>query len=457
MSENHYISKTGGNKMKLKKVVAIALASVMTFSMVGCGNQTATEPAADTTTEAAATEEGSTEAEAVSPDTLTVAIWDKNQEPGLTEIMKDFTAETGIKAQIQVTPWDQYWTMLEAGATGGSLPDVFWMHSNEITTYSEYDMLLDLTDKIASSDKLEMDKFPQEIVGIYNYDGKQFAVPKDYDTIALWYNKTMFDEAGIAYPDDTWTWDDFAAACKALTKEDGSQFGYALKPSNNQDGWYNIVYDMGGEIIKSDKSASGMDEDGTMKALDFVTGLVKDGYTPAYEVMTENNPEALFEAGKVGMITMGSWMLAELCNNDYVKANCDIAVLPKDATTGRRASIYNGLGWAAAANTDKPDEAWALMEYLGTQKAQQKQSDLGIVISAYEGSETNWVKAYPDFNLQAYLDMSDDMVIRPYSKHTTVWEDMISEKLVDAWNGSKEVKDVCTDIATEMNADLAEE
>ncbi len=67
-----------------------------------------------------------------SSGTLTVAIWDKNQEPGLTKIMADFTKETGIKTQIQVTPWDQYWTMLEAGATGGSLPDVFWMHSNEI-------------------------------------------------------------------------------------------------------------------------------------------------------------------------------------------------------------------------------------------------------------------------------------------------------------------------------------
>ncbi|MDD2970992.1 MAG: sugar ABC transporter substrate-binding protein [Lachnospiraceae bacterium] len=443
--------------MKLKKVIVIALASVMTFSMAGCGSQTSESaaPAADSGTEAAATE--GTETATVSPDTLTVAVWDKNQEPGLTQIVNDFTAETGIKAQIQVTPWEQYWTMLEAGATGGSLPDVFWMHSNEITTYSEYEMLLDLTDRISSSETLDMSKFPKEIVEIYNYDGKQFAVPKDYDTIALWYNKTMFDEAGITYPDDTWTWDDFADACKKLTKEDGSQYGYALKPSNNQDGWYNMVYDMGGEIITPDRTKSGMDEEGTIKALEFVSGLVKDGYTPAYEVMTENNPEALFEAGKVGMITMGSWMLAELCNNDYVKANCDIAVLPKDTATGRRASIYNGLGWAAAANTDKPDEAWALIEYLGSQKAQQKQSDLGIVISAYEGSETNWVKAYPDFNLQAYLDMTEDMVIRPYSKHTTVWEDMISEKLIEAWNGTKEVKDICAEIATEMNADIAEE
>ncbi len=445
--------------MKLKKALAIILASVMAFSLAGCGNSGSTaEVSKDTaTTESATTESATTEVAEVSPDTLTVAIWDTNQEPGLTKILADFTAETGIKAQIQVTPWDQYWTMLEAGATGGSLPDVFWMHSNEISKYSEYEMLLDLTDRIAGSDKVEMDKFPEDIVGIYNWDGKQYAVPKDFDTIALWYNKTMFDEAGVSYPDDTWTWDDFRAACEKLTKDDGSQFGYTLKPGTNQEGWYNLVYDLGGEIINDDKTASGMDNPNTIKAVEFFTSLVQDGLTPSYEVISENDNQALFEAGKVAMVTQGSWMLADLCNNDYVKANCDVAVLPKDATTGRRVSIYNGLGWAASANTDKPDEAWALIEYLGSKEAQQKQSDLGIVISAYEGSEKNWINAYPDFNLQAYLDMTEDMVIRPYSKHTTVWEEMISEKLIDAWSGTKDTESVCKEIAAEMNSDLAEE
>ena len=108
--------------------------------------------------------------------------------------------------------------MLEAGATGGSLPDVFWMHSNEIARYSEYEMLLDLTDRIKESKKLEMDKFPKDIVQIYNWEGtKQYAVPKDIDTIALWYNKTMFDEAGIPYPDKAW---DLGRFCRGSKKTD---------------------------------------------------------------------------------------------------------------------------------------------------------------------------------------------------------------------------------------------
>lgn len=447
--------------MKQKRIVAFFLASVMALSLVGCGgSDNVSAPADDseaTDDEAPVDDAGEDTQAEVPADTLTVAIWDNNQEPGLSQILEDFTADTGIKAQIQVTPWDQYWTMLEAGATGGSLPDVFWMHSNVFTQYAEYDMLMDLTDKINDSADIDLSKYPADIVGLYNYDGKQFAVPKDYDTIALWYNKTMFDEAGISYPDDTWTWDTFADAAKKLTKDDGSQYGFAMATSNNQDGWYNIVYSMGGEIINDAKDQSGLDNPNTIKAIKFISDLAKD-CAPAYDVMSENNPETLLSSGTVAMAMSGSWMLPAVCDMDYVKENCDLAVLPKDAGTGKRVSIYNGLGWAAAANTDMPDEAWKLIEYLGSEKAQQKQSDLGIVISAYEGTEKNWINSRPEYNLQAYLDMAgENMVFRPYSKKTTVWENTLTENLVDVWTGDVNAETRCKEIAEEMNAALADE
>ena len=67
--------------------------------------------------------------------TLTVAIWDNGQKAGLQEIMNEFTKETGIKTELQVVEWSSYWTLLEAGASGGDMPDVFWMHSNEAVRY----------------------------------------------------------------------------------------------------------------------------------------------------------------------------------------------------------------------------------------------------------------------------------------------------------------------------------
>ena len=77
---------------------------------------------------------------------LTVAIWDGGQQAGLQEILNAFTESTGIKTQLQVIEWNSYWTLLEAGASGGDMPDVFWMHSNEAVKYMSNDILLDITD-----------------------------------------------------------------------------------------------------------------------------------------------------------------------------------------------------------------------------------------------------------------------------------------------------------------------
>ena len=129
--------------------------------------------------------------------TLTVAIWDNGQKAGLQEIMDEFTKETGIKTELQVVEWSSYWTLLEAGASGGDMPDVFWMHSNEAVRYMSNDILLDLTDKIADSDKLEMDKFPKDIKEMYQWDGKTYAVralkdsQKLYTLFHIWHIQTL--------------------------------------------------------------------------------------------------------------------------------------------------------------------------------------------------------------------------------------------------------------------------
>ena len=226
--------------MKIKRLIAAGLTATMVVGMLtACGGGS-----------------GDGGGSKKKGDTLTVAIWDTNQQDGLKQIMDDFTAETGIKTELQAMDWNAYWTLLEAGATGGEMPDVFWMHSNEAVKYMANDILLDLTDYVAKSEKLEMDKFPQDLKDMYTWKDKVYAVPKDRDTIAMWYNKKMFDDAGIAYPDGSWTWDEFYEIAEKLTKDDGSQFGFAAQPSNEQDTWMNMVYSMGGTIVTDDNKSA---------------------------------------------------------------------------------------------------------------------------------------------------------------------------------------------------------
>lgn len=435
--------------MKFKKVMALALASTMVFSMAACGGSKDDGGSSDAG-------DSKKEEKSEGGDTLSISIWDPNQEPGINEILADFTEETGIKTKLTVVKWDEYWTMLEAGAQGGSLPDVFWMHSNESQRYMSNDMLLDLTDKIADSDLIDPANYPEDIWGLYTYDEKYYAVPKDVDTIALWYNKAMFDEAGLAYPTADWTWDDVTEAAKKLTKEDGSQYGLAVRNDNNQAGYYNLVYDNGGHIINEDKTKSGWDDPKTIEAMEVLESWIKDGVMPPIETMSENGEDVLFQSGKVAMVPQGSWMVATYRDNEYTAKNCDVVELPKSATTGRRASVYNGLGWAASANGKNTENAWKLIEYLGSEKAQKKQAELGVTMSAYKGTSDAWANS-AEFNLQAYLNMMEDMEIRPYSKSTVTWENEDNEILKSVYMGEKSMADACKEMADQMNEKLAEE
>ena len=438
--------------MKFKKVMALALASAMVLSMTACGGSSDDGKKEEGTEANKESDKGSDSKDVE----LSVSIWDANQEPGIKEILADFTKETGIKTKLSVVKWEEYWTMLEAGAQGGSLPDVFWMHSNESERYMSNDMLLDLTDKIAESDKIDPENYPEDIWGLYTYDEKYYAVPKDVDTIALWYNKAMFDEAGLSYPTADWTWDDLTEAAKKLTKEDGSQYGFAMRNDNNQAGYYNMIYDNGGYIINEDKTKSGWDDPKTIEAMEMLEGWIKDGVMPPLEVMAENGEDVLFQSGKVAMVPQGSWMVAAYRDNEYTAENCDLVELPKSATTGRRVSLYNGLGWAASANGEHTEEAWKLIEYLGSEEAQKKQAELGVTMSAYNGTSDAWAKS-ADFNLQAYINMMEDMEVRPYSKTTVTWENEDNEILKGVYLGEKSMKDACKEMAEQMNEKLAEE
>jgi len=432
----------------MRKKIALLLTFVFIVSgLTACGGG-----GSDESKDASAkTEDGSTS----SGGTVTLAIWESIQEPGLREICDDFTAETGIKVDIQVTPWEQYWTMLEAGATGGALPDVFWMHTKEAERYMSSDLLLNLDEQIEASDKIDLSNYYQDIVNMYNHEESQYAVPKDIDTIALWYNKTYFDEAGLDYPDDTWTWADLKEAAEKLTTDD--HYGFVTRIANNQENWYNLVYALGGNIISDDLTTSGYDNPNTIEAIQYFADFAIDGTSPDQTATSENTAAALFESGTAAMSLQGSWMLGSLIDNEYIQENAAVAIIPM-TDDGTRVSIYNGLGYAAAANTEYPAEAWALIEYLGSEEAQLKQAELGVTLSAFKGTSDKWADSVEGFDLSPYLAVMDDTLeFYPHSKNTTVWEDMANEKLVKVWTGEFTAEEVCKEIAEEMNASLAEE
>lgn len=438
----------------MKRAIAMAAAAALVLTMAtACSKTPASSSSSSSSSGISSSSSGPAE-----NVTITYACWDSNEAKGLQVMANEFHAKNpSITVKLQVSDWENYWTQLDAAASGGALPDTFWMHSNYIYKYATNGMLMDLGNDIKSSSNVDMSKFPTGLVNIYKINGKQYCIPKDYDTIALWYNKTMFDKAGVKYPDESWTWTDLANAAKKLTVKNAggktTQYGI-LAPMRDQEGFYNFIYQNGGTVLKeaNGKKTSGYDDPKTVDAMKFYTGLVKDGYSQQEYGDAERAQD--IENGLDAMGFFGSWNLSGFESNDYMKKNFDCAVLPK-GPTGTQASIYNGLGEAIAYNTKHPDAAWKWVEYLSSKDGMYRSGQLGVAIPAYEGASDEWIKTNTTFNIKTYPEMIQYGVILPYSNTTGIWENQVYEQIKGAFNGTKTVDQACKDAANVMNESLA--
>ena len=382
-------------------------------------------------------------AQAYSVSELQVNIWDNNQLAGIQQIADEWTEESGVKVTINVVDWDNYWTLIESGASGGQMPDVFWMHSNTAQMYMENDLLLNLNDYIAADDAIDLANYYEGVVNLYNSNGVQYALPKDHDTIALLYNKALFDKYGVEYPTDDWTWDDLLAAATAITEAGAADgvYGYAINTSNNQDGWYNIVYDYGAQIITDDHKGTTIGSDEGKAAMEKLRQILE--VSAPQTTVAETGTDSLFQSGLTAMITQGSWMINSFYTSensaDYAWAMLPYADVNENGACdpGERYSAYNGLGWAASYQVADPDAAYSLISYLCSEKGQLEQSELGVTMGGMLGVSDAFSNAFPGMDVSAFVRAEEegDLFFRPYTRNTTVWEDALQQAggFLDAW------------------------
>ena len=127
----------------------------------------------------------------------------------MEQIIAEFRKDhPDIDVKIQVTPWDDYWTKLQTAATGGSAPDVFWTTLAYFDYYADGGALLPLDDQIEEAG-LDMSNYiPAIDRGLQVRRHRRTACPRTSTRFGLFYNKTLFDDAGVELPDDSWTWED---------------------------------------------------------------------------------------------------------------------------------------------------------------------------------------------------------------------------------------------------------
>ena len=385
---------------------------------------------------------------ALAQTTISYAIWDNNQLPAHEQIVAAFEEEhPDVNVDIQVVPWGNYWDKLQTAVAGGEAYDVFWMNGPNFPVYASNGVLMNLQDR-ASADGLDTSVYPQALVDLYSFEGDVYGLPKDFDTIALYYNKDMFDEAGVDYPNADWTWDDLRNAAQALTKD--GNWGFASTTAD-QAGYWNFIFENGGQVLSEDGTQVLIGEPAACDAINYLYSFVQDGLSPDGATMSSVDPwTQLFPGGRVGMVVGGSWLARTYAD---AEPNIDVAPLPREV---ERASIIHGLANVVWSRTENPDAAWEFVKFLGSDQAATILAQSGTVIPAYNGFQDAWVESVPDMNLRVFMDATEYAVPYPTAAQGMEWNVKIAEVLGEVWNGNEPIEGACQEAASAANAVLSQ-
>ncbi len=384
--------------------------------------------------------------------TLRYMFWDQNQQEAYAASIDEFMRlNPDIEVVMELAEWNDYWTKLTTGMAARNLPDVFWGHAAYFSAFVARGALLDLQPLI-ERDNIDTSIYYQSLLDFWSYEGAQYGLAKDWDTIAFFYNKDLFDAAGVPYPSDDWTWNpqdggEFVRTLQLLTLDDQGrnaldpnfdpkkvvQYGLGdIGGANMQAGWLNFVWMNGGTGVldKPYGSKLVMNEPECIEVLQFWSDLVNKYHVapPPEATVAGGSPWDLFTAGRFAMVPAGSWMLT--AGRSIEAFSWDVVGMPWGPAG--RYSAFNGLAHNIYAQTPHQEEAWRLLKWLEGYESQKIVAEYGCVFPAIGELVPTFLEAYagrdPE-NVAVYNDMAENTGTWPMHVNWNEIFDIIQREL----------------------------
>ncbi|MEA3334643.1 MAG: sugar ABC transporter substrate-binding protein [Chloroflexota bacterium] len=288
--------------------------------------------------------------------TVRIATWAGVEESSeLQEVINAVNAEATTYQIVHEPAPDDYYTKIQTSLAGGTSADLFWLSQEWIAGLADQGGLLDVTDYLEADDQnpaADLDDYFDDILKTARFKGQYYGLPWIAQPVVMFFNRALFDEAGVDYPTLDWTWDNFLAASEALTQDtdgDGSndQWGFTLT------GWpppQMFIWQAGGEIISDDLSESPVDSPEAIAGLDFYANMIYDDvHAPPEAVIQEQGFGEMFKAGKVAMFMGGA-----ADDLDRVEG-LDVGVVAVPAGPAGRPTFAWTASTVVAADTEYPE------------------------------------------------------------------------------------------------------
>jgi multiple sugar transport system substrate-binding protein len=327
----------------------------------------------------------------------------------LKENLAQFEKENPtIKVNLINSPEDAAsgFVKLKAMLLSGTSPDVVVLYDPLFHVFSTKDVFLDLNPYIAKDSTFNKDDYFPRAYQFCQYQGKQLAIPRGQNTYILYYNKDLFDKAGLKYPDDTWDWKVFLNACQKLTKDtngDGRPDQYGFRYGGDPSAF---IWQNGGDYFNADKTQCTLDKPEVIEALQFITDLInKYKVAPQAAMMKDQDVFQAFMSGKVAM-TYGGRFYSRVFQ-DIKAFKWDVAPPPHGKI---RATQCDYTLFAIAKNSKHADAAWKLVSYLSGPEIQKRASktldDIPVLKSVAESPEF-LDPSLPPANVKEFINAID--------------------------------------------------
>jgi len=355
--------------------------------------------------------------------TVSFALWDEVQYPVFQEIVKKFTAETGINVDLQLTPWGQYWTKLDAAASAGNAADVIWMNIF-LPKYADAG-IIEPIEPYFVKDKLDKSDWSKAMVDLYTYKGSLYTMPKGMDVVVVAYNKAIFDKYGVAYPREGWTWQDFrriGGELRDKIKSGGGSEYPALMELDYQPSYLQFWLQDGVVPFSPTATTTQISRPEATKAFDDVLALIDENILPSFTVLSDTKGTDLFISGRGAMLFVGSWKSVVLDNASFASR---IGLIPMPSRSVSNVCALGGISYAMNARAADKDAAWQLIKYLGGETSNRLQAEGRIEIPAYLKAQQYYIPSFKNIDPTAFITQSRSATVYPnHNKFVEIYSPM---------------------------------
>lgn len=293
--------------------------------------------------------------------TLTLAGWSSNPaEDAALRAALDLFEEQNPGVTVEFIPSPDHTLTMQTAFASGDYAEVFYIDSSRLPDWAAADVVASGEGNIT-----DVEGYYASLIDVFTVNGTLYCPPKDFSTMALQYNRDLFDAAGVEYPTADWTWDDMRAAAATISEANPEVVGLVTPP--NLERWLPFLYQAGGALFDEEGNFT-FDSDATREALELYVGMVNEGIAgPPSEVDAGWGGEA-FGEGRAAMAMEGNWVIQFLLEN-YPELNWGVTELP--AGPAGKATMAFTVCYGVGADNDHPEESWALVNFLtGTEGAQ---------------------------------------------------------------------------------------